>query len=126
MVELSHRLPIPDEISIVVSKYGNRFPQFLIISLKYRFFPHHYISIHFSCNNTSTRMGCWWNEGGASPEMQKVGDTGDISLLFFLAGANFGPFWVIFGPLWTILGHFLAILGHFSANFCANFVWPKM
>ena len=23
------------------------------------------------------------------PEMQKVGDTGDISLLFFLAGANF-------------------------------------
>ena len=97
MVELSHRLPIPDEISIVVSKYGNRFPQFLIISLKYRFFPHHYISIHFSCNNTSTRMGCWWNEGGASPEMQKVGDTGDISLLFFLAGANF----------WAILGHYL-------------------
>ena len=58
--------------------------------------------------------------------MQIGGDTGDISLLFFLAGANFGPFWVIFGPLWTILGHFLAILGHFSANFCANFVWPKM
>ena len=33
-------------------------------------------------------------------EMQKVGDTGDISLLFFLAGANF----------WAILGHFWAIL----------------
>ena len=30
------------------------------------------------------------------PEMEKVGDTGDISLLFFLAGANF----------WAILGHF--------------------
>ena len=29
-------------------------------------------------------------------EMEKVGDTGDISLLFFVAGANF----------WAILGHF--------------------
>ena len=37
------------------------------------------------------------------PEMQKVGDMGVISLLFFLAGANF----------WAILGHFWAILGHF-------------
>ena len=39
-------------------------------------------------------------------EMEKGGDTGDISLLFFLAGANF----------WAILGNFraiLAILGHF-------------
>ena len=50
------------------------------------------------------------------PEMQKVGDTGDISLLSFLAGAifwailgNFGSFWVIFGPF----------LG-------ANLFWPKM
>ena len=33
-------------------------------------------------------------------EMQKVGDKGDISLLLFLAGANF----------WTILGHFWALL----------------
>ena len=41
-------------------------------------------------------------------EMEKVGDTGDIYLLFFLAGANF----------WAILGNFraiLAILGHFGA-----------
>ena len=35
-------------------------------------------------------------------DMEKVGDTGDISLLFFLAGAIFGPFWVIFWPF----GHF--------------------
>ena len=42
-------------------------------------------------------------------EMQKVGDTGDISLLFFLAGANF---WAILGHFWAIL----AILGHFWAN----------
>ena len=45
--------------------------------------------------------------------MQKVGDTGDISLLFFLAGANF---WAILGHFWAILGHFwaiLAILSHF-------------
>ena len=36
-------------------------------------------------------------------EKQKVGDTGDISLLFFLAVANF----------WAILGHFWAIFGKF-------------
>ena len=41
--------------------------------------------------------------------MEKVGDTGDISLLFFLAGANF---WAILGNFWAIL----AILGHFWAN----------
>ena len=34
-----------------------------------------------------------------SAEMQKVGDTGDISLLFFLAGANF---WAILGHSWAI------------------------
>ena len=39
-------------------------------------------------------------------EMQKSGDTGDISLLFFLAGANF---WAILGHFWAIL----AILSHF-------------
>ena len=42
-------------------------------------------------------------------EMQKVGDTGDISLLFFLAGANF---LAILGHFWAIL----TILGHFWAN----------
>ena len=44
-------------------------------------------------------------DGPCTPraEMQKVGDTGDIALLFFLAGANF----------WAILGHFWAILGNF-------------
>ena len=48
------------------------------------------------------------------PEMQKVGDTGDISLLFFLAGANF---WAILGHFWAILailGHFWAIMGNFG------------
>ena len=34
-------------------------------------------------------------------EMEKVGNTGDISLLFYLAGANF----------WAILGHFGSFLG---------------
>ena len=38
--------------------------------------------------------------------MEKVGDTGDISLLFFLAGANF---WAILGNFWAVL----AILGHY-------------
>ena len=50
-----------------------------------------------------------------SPEMEKVGDTGDISLLFFFAGANF---WTILGNFWAILGNIraiLAILGHFWA-----------
>ena len=42
--------------------------------------------------------------------MQKGGDTGDISLLFFLAGANF---WAILGNFWTILSHFGSFLGHF-------------
>ena len=42
-------------------------------------------------------------------EMEKGGDTGDISLLFFLACANF----------WVILGHFWAIFG-------ANFLWQNM
>ena len=49
-----------------------------------------------------------------SAEMQKVGDTGDISLLFFLAGANF---WAILGNFWAILailGNFWAILGNFG------------
>ena len=43
-------------------------------------------------------------------EMQKVGDTGDISLLFLLAGANF---WAILGHFWAILGNFGSFLGHF-------------
>ena len=72
--------------------------------------------------------------------MQKVGDTGDISLLFFLASANFwailGNFraiLAILGHFWQfgeILGHFLGylgvILGHFWAIFGANFLWPKI
>ena len=41
--------------------------------------------------------------------MEKVGDTGDISLLFFLDGANF----------WAILGNFRAILAIWG-NFWAN------
>ena len=47
-------------------------------------------------------------------EMQKVGDTGDISLLFFLAGANF---WAILGnfrAILAILGHFWTIMGNFG------------
>ena len=47
-------------------------------------------------------------------EMEKGGDTGDISLLFFLAGANF---WAILGNFWAILailGHFWAIMGNFG------------
>ena len=54
------------------------------------------------------------HQGGSHPEMQKVGDTGDISLLFFLAGANF---WAILGNFWAILailGHFWAIMGNFG------------
>ena len=43
------------------------------------------------------------------PEMQKVPDAADISVLFFSVGANF---WVILGYFWAIL----AILGHFWAN----------
>ena len=42
-------------------------------------------------------------------EMQKVADAADISVLSFLAGANF---WAILGHFWAIL----AILGHFWAN----------
>ena len=42
----------------------------------------------------------------STSEMEKGGDTGDISLLFFLAGANF---WAILGHFWAIL----AILGPF-------------
>ena len=40
------------------------------------------------------------------PEMQKVGGTGDISLLFFLAGANFWAILGNFGPFWVIFGQF--------------------
>ena len=45
----------------------------------------------------------------AQPEMQKVADAADISVLFFSAGANF---WAILGHFWAIL----AVLGHFGAN----------
>ena len=57
----------------------------------------------------------------STTEMQKVGDTGDISLLSFLAGANFwailGNFWAILGnfwAIWAILGNFWAIMGNFG------------
>ena len=50
-------------------------------------------------------------------EMQKVGDTGDISLLFLLAGANFWAISAILGHFWAILGHFWAILGYFGPFF---------
>ena len=43
--------------------------------------------------------------------MQKVGDTGDISLLFFLAGANF---WAILGNFWATFGNFGSFLGHYG------------
>ena len=42
--------------------------------------------------------------------MQKVADAADISVLFFLAGANF---WAILGNFWSILGNFRSFLGHF-------------
>ena len=44
------------------------------------------------------------------PEMQKVADAADISVLFFSAGANF---WAILGHFWAILGNFRSFLGHF-------------
>ena len=69
----------------------------------------------------------YWNWLGT--EMEKVGDTGDISLLFFLAGANF---WAILGNFWAILailGHFWAILAIwviFGPSFGADFLWQNM
>ena len=47
-------------------------------------------------------------------EMQKAADAADISVLFFLAGANF---WAILGHFWAILeilSHFWAIMGNFG------------
>ena len=44
-------------------------------------------------------------------KMEKVGDTGDISLLFFLAGANF---WAISGLFWANVGNFGSFLGYFG------------
>ena len=49
--------------------------------------------------------------------MEKVGYTGDISLLFFFAGANF---WAILGHFWAILGNFGSFLGYFGPYFGAN------
>ena len=48
-----------------------------------------------------------------SSEMQKAADAADISVLFFLAGANF----FIFGPICAILGHFWANFGSFLGYF---------
>ena len=54
------------------------------------------------------------------PEMQKVADVADRSVLFLSAGANFwailGHFWAILailGHFWAILGNFRSFLGHF-------------
>ena len=55
------------------------------------------------------------------PEMQKVADAADISVLFFSTGANFwvilGHFWAILailGPFWANLGNFGSSLGYFG------------
>ena len=50
------------------------------------------------------------NQPALGPEMQKVADPTDISVLFFSGGANV---WAIFGHFWAIL----AILGHFWVIF---------
>ena len=47
-------------------------------------------------------------------EMEKGGDTGDISLLSFLAGANFWAISAILGHFWAILGNFGSFLGQFG------------
>ena len=54
-------------------------------------------------------------------EMEKVGDTGDISLLSFLAGANFWAIWGLFWAVLAILGHFWDNLVHFG-SFLGYFV----
>ena len=59
-------------------------------------------------SNISHSEFCSW------AEMEKSGDTGDIFLLSFLAGANF---WAILGHFWAILAilsHFWAIIGNFG------------
>ena len=65
-------------------------------------------------------------------EMEKGGDTGDISLLFFLAGANFWAISAILGHFWAILDNFGSFLGYFGSFwvifepfFCANFFLAK-
>ena len=55
------------------------------------------------CSGSSNQL----RESIMATEMEKVGNTGDISLLFFLAGANF---WAIL----AILGHFRGIMGNFG------------
>ena len=78
---------------------------------------------YFFCLSVNSLVNISW-QCNCNAEMQKGGGTGDISLLFFLAGANFwvifGPFWqfwVIFGPLWAILGNFLGYSGSFFGHF---------
>ena len=56
--------------------------------------------------------------------MQKVGDTGDISLLF-LAGANFWAISAILGHFWAILGYFESFWVIFEPFFGANFFGQK-
>ena len=51
------------------------------------------------------------------PEMQKVSDAADISLLFFSACANFCAIWGHFWAILAILGHFWVKLGN-----CGSFL----
>ena len=81
------------------------------------------IQLQLQMNKKSPKLGpliysvkpCLFCKGVTrSPEMEKVGDTGDISLLFFLGGANF---WAILGnflAVLEILGHFWVIMGNFG------------
>ena len=41
-----------------------------------------------------------------NPEMQKVADAADISVLFFQLVLIFGPFLAILGHFWANLGNF--------------------
>ena len=49
-----------------------------------------------------------------NPEMQKVADAADISVLFFSAGANFWAILAILGHFWANLGNFGSFLGYFG------------
>ena len=56
--------------------------------------------------------------------MQKVADAADISVLFFSAGANIGPFWVILGQFFGNFGSFLGQFGQFWVIF--GMLYPKI
>ena len=50
-----------------------------------------------------------------NPEMQKVSDAADISVLFFSACANFCAIWGHFWAILAILGNFWVNLGNFGS-----------